>query len=604
MAVEGVLIKIGTDQAVASFKKLDTAAAATFTQLAAKGTPAIAAVEKKLADLSEVTGTANKSTAQLAKGAGDTSQAMQKLFSATGQSGAAKGVGLLSSGAKLLVGAMNPLGVATGLVASAIIGFGSAAVAAQTDVGRLLDRIGDANRAFSVLQASADRGSQALASLADSAREPVAASDLDRFRQLTTSIEKQTAALGNLQTQLERSPDLQLGIDQAANLAEVLGLPAKAYRDLEKAAKSSGREQSKALSDLAEAGIQLQLSSAPGFFGANQEITLAAADAMAALQRSIDKSKASVADLSVRLAASTKPFDDLTEATRRLTEADGLGARTREVHAAIMANLGKRVDELGPKFDGLTEAQKKSIAAAYESAVAYDTAAEAAKTLEASARGAAEGANRRAKAFQDQELEGLKQRMLEVQSVGADVGATIGRGFIDAARAGDGLRSALSNIAQGLAEIAAQKIIVESLARLGAAFAGSFFGPGQGANIGPVQSNGQFARGGFLPSGEGPTQASRGLVLDRFQSFTRNGRNFTTNEGGAATPEAIVPLERDQYGRLGVHMAGAVQSYVVNMPNVRSAEEARRIRPTIRQTLDSIERRSGRNRSGLRAGTR
>ena len=91
-----------------------------------------------------------------------------------------------------------------------------------------------------------------------------------------------------------------------------------------------------------------------------------------------------------------------------------------------------------------------------------------------------------------------------------------------------------------------------------------------------------------------------GGVLDRSQTIVSGGYAINVAEGGGASPEAVIPLARDQFGRLGVRGEGGGGGVtVLNLPNVRTGADARAVRPTLSQTVESVNRRSRRT---LRAG--
>jgi hypothetical protein len=199
----------------------------------------------------------------------------------------------------------------------------------------------------------------------------------------------------------------------------------------------------------------------------------------------------------------------------------------------------------------------------------------------------------------------ISARREELQRLGEDTFGSIGQNIAGAIQNGANFRQFLQGVYRDLLALATQKAIVEQLAKLGGIAVNSLFntGPTIDQNTGGVAGSGPYgpgyALGGVLPRHAGASMAANGLILDRYQTFVRGGQRVTTNEGGASTPEAIVPLQRDQYGRLGVSAAGASPSFVINMPNVTNGDEARRIRPTLRQALGAFSREQSR---GIRGG--
>lgn len=189
------------------------------------------------------------------------------------------------------------------------------------------------------------------------------------------------------------------------------------------------------------------------------------------------------------------------------------------------------------------------------------------------------------------------ERLKEIKDIGADIGADVGGAFAQAAFAAGNFGKNLQEAGKQLLQLAAQRAIIDALRALGSAAAGALFGgtPPSGA---PVQR----MLGGSFPGPGYPTFAMNGTILDRFQTITRGNQSVNVAEGGPSTPEVVVPLQRDQYGRLGIGQAGVPNTYNLSLPNVRSAQEARQIRPTLKQTLEQVERSSGRWRDGLRGG--
>lgn len=192
--------------------------------------------------------------------------------------------------------------------------------------------------------------------------------------------------------------------------------------------------------------------------------------------------------------------------------------------------------------------------------------------------------------------------------IGAEVGDKLGAAFGQAAFATGSFGKALSSALEQLAKAETQALI-QQLFRLALQYAGTAIGQslGLGSNQ-PVQPGTQqpganTMNGRVLPNSFGTSFAMGGQILDQFQTINRGGYRATVAEGGPSTPEAVVPLTRDQFGRLAVHATGAGGgTYNMAFPGVQSASEARRIRPTARQMVEQLQRSGARWRGGARGG--
>ena len=88
--------------------------------------------------------------------------------------------------------------------------------------------------------------------------------------------------------------------------------------------------------------------------------------------------------------------------------------------------------------------------------------------------------------------------------------------------------------------------------------------------------------GGIIP-------AQVGQIISSPTVVQRGGRNYSISEGGGSTPEAVMPLMRDNKGRLGVAGGGGGMTTInMNFPNVQNTQEARALRTNMSQTLTSI----------------
>ncbi len=118
---------------------------------------------------------------------------------------------------------------------------------------------------------------------------------------------------------------------------------------------------------------------------------------------------------------------------------------------------------------------------------------------------------------------------------------------------------------------------------------------GPGGNTGWTTREARLS-GGLIP-------ALGGQVIDEPSFLQRAGRMYSVAEGGRSTPEAVLPLQRDDRGRLGVAAAGGGGGGTTNMifPSVRNNRDARAVRATMGQRaseLMAIANKKGRR--GLR----
>ena len=96
--------------------------------------------------------------------------------------------------------------------------------------------------------------------------------------------------------------------------------------------------------------------------------------------------------------------------------------------------------------------------------------------------------------------------------------------------------------------------------------------------------------GGIIP-------AQVGQIISSPTVVQRGGRNYSISEGGGSTPEAVMPLMRDSQGRLGVAGGGGDSTNItMNFPNVQTTQEARALRSTLNQQMNTLLAGRGRSR--------
>lgn len=196
-------------------------------------------------------------------------------------------------------------------------------------------------------------------------------------------------------------------------------------------------------------------------------------------------------------------------------------------------------------------------------------------------------------------------RLEEIGNKGEQVGQAVGGAFGEAAFASGNFGRNLANAFQQLLALETKRALVEAL---GAAFRGlgtALFSSSPTARVGdtnfssPLQQSSTaggaryFARGGFL--GGAGILAARGQVFDRATTLAYGSMGVGIAEGGPSTPEAVVPLSRDRFGRLGLSApAGGGGTFNIYIDGARSADDLSRSRPTMMQMVGEIDRARGR----------
>ena len=244
------------------------------------------------------------------------------------------------------------------------------------------------------------------------------------------------------------------------------------------------------------------------------------------------------------------------------------------------------------------------------------------------------------------ELEKRERLEQDLSSLGSVAGDAIGSQLLDAAERGKKLRDVLRGIGDDLRRIAFDRLITRNLADLfggalaslgasgtpsasgGGVASGGFTFLGGGAGTAATGTAAAVGRtplilGGVLPSSAGEfasaqgfTPAQIGQIITEPSLINRGSRLFSVAEGGGTTPEAILPLERDGRGRLGVTASdvtgasrprsgglserelqqvvavveragsgGGTNNISMSFPSVRNARDARDQRTTLGQTV-------------------
>jgi hypothetical protein len=409
---------------------------------------------------------------------------------------------------------------------------------------------------------------------------------------------------------------------RAETLAEAKAIDARAIAEeraseAAKAAAATAKERATAVRQESEERARLASSFDASLQGLQRESSLLTLD-----QQARDKLRLTM-ELENQAIAARIPLDDRVRRIIETTVSQNIAAKKSEDDRTVALQKAKQAaDDLAD-----SEARRSEAVAALRDETAILLAGTK-EEIEAKTRlaqvndllrqtGAKPGSDA-AKQIADevqrnQRAREYRQTLDEIGRVGEQAFGNIGQGIVDTVAQGGTLRDMLRGIGQDLLRLAAQRGLVDNLAQLGGIVArgiGSFLGgggagggvarssPGPGARFDPYN-----ARGGGMPYGAGPTPyfAARGVVVDQYQTILRGDRGVTVAEGGKSTPEAIMPLERDRYGRLGVVSAGGGPSTInLHLPGVRTASDARQLRPTLRQMMGQLDRERKR---GMRAGT-
>lgn len=662
---DGLYLKLSTKEAVAEQERLDSALAKTTTSIQAQDKTSTALEGSftrsatKQAAASTAMAAANRAGAasfgQLGKTGETAVSVMSKLLAATGSGGAAKAVGLLGTGLKGLIGSISPLGLAIGVVGTAVFTFASNALAAEDATAKMRQEVADSNSTFNSFATSLGRVDEIIGKLASgSGRGATFTTFAKESERLKTLLEEQTKAAVDLGYELERTGSVTLYAKQIEKLGEAVQKPVRFFKDLDLAIAANGVSYGSL--DARTRGALRRLQEEVGIRRENNQIVLDGAAAQKELAEALRQTNFALGENEPRV--QKEQSEDLTNRLRAL-----FLARREEQELAAAGNNERQAEialrkELGDSIGALNDKQRELIALILNNAIALDQKEAAQKRADEEAKKALDLDRRRADVLRDitdqtflagavtddevtarqrllrlnqaliqsetdltqesgkaiqaalqraAQVEDATKRAKEIGDLAGNSIGTIATGFLNGALAGQGFRQTLRGISEDLARIAVNRLVIDKLVQLGGAAIGRLFANPEAnrpaGQQGPLQANGQFARGGIVDDPSAPRVfAARGLVLDRSQTFAAGRTRISVAEGGASTPEAIVPLQRDQYGRLGIGAAGGAATYVVNMPNVKSAEEARRIRPTMRQVMESIERGNKRTRSGLRAG--
>jgi len=202
-------------------------------------------------------------------------------------------------------------------------------------------------------------------------------------------------------------------------------------------------------------------------------------------------------------------------------------------------------------------------------------------------------------------LEELADAQERAAQTGEQVGQSLGNFLSTLGSQATTARDAVRALAEDLLRIAQNRLITQTLANLfgniGAGLA-SNSNPGNGTAISGfgVTATSSFSprlSGGYIP-------AMSGQVISEPTFFQRAGKLYSAAEGGRSTEEAIVPLQRDSKGRLGVASAGGGGPTIqINVTAPMNKQQAWAAGQTIGQQVKAALATAGvsaRGRSGIR----
>lgn len=639
----GVVVRIDTAGAIVAQKELKGATDAVFVSLTNQD-KAIKSIETSMGKFSgttervftQVTGSAlvlpahfQKTTAEVDKSGASANKAasfFQKLIGATGATGAAKTFGILTTGARALYGSLNPLGIAVGFVAGALVQMVSELAGAETALEKVRAKSVQSAKDFSALGLARSRTSQAVGSIELPTTGGVGRTleqDADAIeaamRQLVEA-DKRLREAGKLFD--ERQPffgkqdrDLQLGASEIQDLAEALKFPPEFFRGLDKVQELGDElmelrdfqarqrdplfagivpteaelarvqeleKQLGALNELTKRGVELTpKKSFLGTYSAT-DIAMSAANANKLLTEEYLKQEAAL--------------DKVNKQIRERSEKENIGEIGRaRAHQERIFLEDQRFGPLGDLRDiGPLEQQAIAKVRSIEEKLRDDKIRPRGFTDKEKSLADEWVASARAL---DQYNDSLRQTV----EIGRDVGGNIGGAFAEAAFQAGEFDKNLQKAFLRLAEASTQRLLAELFAALGGAVARSVFGPSQPTTN--VVGETRRSTGG-VESLYPTMYAATGMLLDRWGMVSYGQRNVGVAEGGGSTPEAIMPLQRDRQGRLGVTMAETGPQNFFDFSGMRTAAEVQRARPTAIQMAGEMQRMQGKYNGAGRARTR
>lgn len=506
-----------------------------------------------------------------------------------GSAGLGRAFGAVGGAAQLFLGAINPLYVAVGLAAAAIGELAIRAATAESPLQKVRRQAQEAQQSYDLLAESVSRASDALDRAASSRRGNTGTGSFaNRFDAANQTLQGLKQAQAELDTAVSRGATGQnspLTLPQIAKLAEALGKTEDVVKAIGELQNATGSQYDRALERVRASGLDISGDRQvvdPVLFQRNLRLGVSPE---AALERrglvTLDPARAEEIIAAALGEAATNVQQLLIQRAREefQTEIRQLGARALANQGVVRQAGYQSADQFNRvnqdlnrqiEFLGASGPERERLLREQRIRAAQDQAGVAPGSLA--------GGKIKEQVEELSNLEKAEQSFQRLKDLGRDTFDTIANSIGQAVLEGKNLRQVLSSVGNNISQLLLSRAI-------GAA-SNAIFGPATPAQLGRVLPSRWMMGGG---------------VLDRSQTIVSGGYAINVAEGGGAAPEAILPLGKDKFGRLGVRSdgGGGGGAVIINLPNVRSGEEARRVRPTLTQTVESVNRRSRRT---LRAG--
>lgn len=515
---------------------------------------------------------------------------VQKFAGALGGSaGLGKALGAAGGAAQLFLGAINPLYIAVGLAAAAIGELAIKAATAESPLQKVKRQAEEAQRSYDLLAESVGRATEAIDRAASSRRgDTGTGSFASRFDAANQTLQGLRQAQAELDTAVGRGANgrnAPLTLPQIAKLAEALGKTEDVIRAIGELQNATGSQYDRALARVRASGLDISGDRRvvdPVLFQRNLRLGVSPE---AALERrglvTLDPARAEEIIATALGEAATNVQQLLIQRAREefQTEIRQLGARALANQGVVRQAGYQSADQFNRANQELTRQIEFLNASGPErERLQLEQRIRAAQDQAGVAPGSLAGGKIKSQVEELSNLEKAEQSFQRLKDLGRDTFDTIANSIGQAVLEGKNLRQVLASVGNNVSQLLLSRAI-------GAA-SNAIFGPATPAQLGRVLPSRWMMGGG---------------VLDRSQTIVSGGYAINVAEGGGAAPEAILPLGKDRFGRLGVRSdgGGGGGAIVLNLPNVRSGEDARRVRPTLTQTVESVNRRGRRT---LRAG--
>lgn len=533
---------------------------------------------------------AEQATNSVAQSTAKAAPLIQRFTAALGGSaGLTRAFGAVGGAAQLFLGAINPLYIAVGLAAAAIGELAIKAATAESPLQKVKRQAQEAQDAYDLLAESVGRATDAIDRAATARRGQTGtgsfAGRFDAANQTLQGLKQAQAELDNAVGLGANGQNAPLTLPQIAKLAEALGKTDDVIRAIGDLQKATGSEYDRALARVRASGLDISGDRQvidPVLFQRNLRLGVSPE---AALERrglvTLDPQRAEEIIAEALGKAATNVQQLLIERAREQfqTEIRQLGERALANQGVVRQAGYQSADQ----FNRVNQDLQRQIAftgasGAERQRLILDQRIRDAQQQAGVVGGSVAGEKIASQIRELTEKEKTVAALEDIKDAGREAFQAIGNGLADAVLQGKNLRQTLSGLGSTLTSLLLNRAI-------GAATTSIFGQPGGGAQLGRVLPSRWMMGGG---------------VLDRSQTIVSGGYAINVAEGGGASPEAVIPLARDQFGRLGVRGEGGGGGVtVLNLPNVRTGADARAVRPTLSQTVESVNRRSRRT---LRAG--